>query len=932
MKASAFIERMFEGRTKGNVILCSYANDRTEGRKYPPREIATRDWAKVDKFLADYDEPGRAVYFTCSTMMARKRNKEEVAHINSLFVDLDFKGIVEDRKTIEAVLRELKLKPSVVVMSGNGLHCYWLLDKPAEAEHATSCEELMRRMSTGLAGDLATNEVSRVFRLPGSHNSKNGEWKEVAVIDSLSTWKTYSYAALDECFSALADNPRLTYQKTKKQIERESKPTNHYLEFARRGREMMGGFDIGTAIDEMSFHDTQGNGIDDTYTHVVGAMVRDEKTVEEVYEMLLGPTRRVYERDRGSKEGPWNERRAIRELTSKYNYFVRKDRKKERDAEREATTPATNTQADIRAAEKAKREIVAEKARKQAEREAEASAKTANAEARKSKAETLSKDDKGDKAKPKAKRQGVDYDFDPEPESSVKSGSGKSSGGKSDKPALHSDPHDFWKMVPTETIRPGMLPAIVENVAFEYAERTGLNRDALAMGMLTVISSVLDTEIKVAAYDEVDNTFIESLRIWTANVGVAGSGKSPVMKAIMAPIDEIDAKHREAFSRDMQAFKAMDKEEQKESEPPKRIRAKLPNDASTESAQVNFADNPQGLLAPYDELVTFFGAKSRYSNKSGGGEQTSRGFWLSAYDSSFFQSSRLSRADVDCTPSCSIVGGIQPSVLVNLVDDASRGNDGLVQRFNPVIMPDKMKKGNRDIDPKYPLTIYNKLIHDIYKNCPLRLTGATLHFSPKAEDVRDRMFDWVDNYVESELSRNEQLASHVNKFKGMFVRFCGIFHMTEHYMDKQPRLISAETAMKVYKFMTSFRLKHAECFYSQIIENEETTDMKNIADFILAHGLDSVSAREMQRGSTRLRRISTRDIAHTAGNMVALGWLYHVTGKRSDSHSWHVNEDVHTLFAARAKVVADRNAEDTKRLTIARAQAEADDIPPEKLN
>lgn len=894
MKASQFIKKLFEGRTSGNVFLCTYANNRNEAQKFPPLNYVTRNWADVDSFIKDFDIEGRACYFACATMKGQKRTKESVAEINSVYIDLDFKGIVEDEKTILATLKKLKLKPSVVVHSGNGLHCYWLLAKTLTKAHTASCEDMMRRMCSKLAGDTSAAEIARVLRLPGSHNSKNGEWHEVKVDKALSSWKTYSYAEIDEYFESL--EPLLTYAKTKRDIEREEKPLNAYQQYAREMRALVSNFDAQELLDNMTFHDVQGHGIDDTYTKIIGAIVADGGTVEECLRVLLKPTERVYNRDRGSEDTPWSERRAMREIKGKFRYFSKKDAEEKQEEAQEIET------LNSRAKDKGKKDKIAS-----------------------------GKDDAAEGKTSKKKK----YDFDSDPPDDDSDGKGKLS-------RMWSAPHDFWALVPTERLRRGMMPEIIENVAFEYAERFGLDIDALAMSMLTVASSVITTNIEVAAYTQVDNKFKECLRIWQANVGVAGSGKSPIMQAVMGPLMEINDKLRREYNAEREAYDALSKDEQKETDQPKRERTVLPNDSSVESTQITFADNPHGLLGEYDELVSFFGSKSRYGNKSGGGEQTARGFWLSAYDSRNFSLTRVNRKEIDCVPSCSIIGGIQPDVVHGLMEEASR-NDGLVQRFNAVMMPDAMRAPNDDVEIKYPLTVYENLIKKMRSDCPLRLTGATLHFSPKAAEVRDKMFAWVREKVAETRLRNPQLSSHINKFSGMFLRFCGVYHMIENYTDKQPRQISAETANKVYRFMTSCRLKHAECFYSMLIENEENNDMRNIAEFILAHRLDRVSAREMQRGSARLRKISTRDIAHTAGNMVALGWLQHIAGKRADSHNWDVNPDVHELFRARANYVRGKNAdmvlsiEEAKAAARAKAEAEeaqleADDIPPHMLN
>lgn len=473
---------------------------------------------------------------------------------------------------------------------------------------------------------------------------------------------------------------------------------------------------------------------------------------------------------------------------------------------------------------------------------------------------------------------------------------------------FYSAPHDFWKAQPRETIGPGMLPKIIEDVAFETAARKGWDRDALAMTMLTFLSSVIATDIKVCNSADPDETFKESIRIWTALVGVAGSGKSPLLKMVEVPFEEIDRKLSAQHAKDMEAYKAMTKDEKKEEEPPQQRQLTLA-DASTEKAQVVFNNNQDGMLLLYDELVSFFGAKARYG-KGSGGEQSALGFWLSVYDSRRYKAQRISRADVDCYPSGSIIGGIQPKMMDSLMDEDAN-NAGLVQRFNPVMMQESKPAPIESDEPaKYPMNLYWQLAKDVYYNCPLRLTGAELCFAKDALPIKKAMFDWVRKTVEEYRPIDDALASHINKFPGMFLRFCGLWHMIEHWSDKNPRLITKETAAKVYRFMTVARLSHAVAFFNKIRENKQTADMRGIAEFILQHELDSVSAREIQRGTNRFREISTRDIAHTAGNMVALGWLFHVVKKgRHDSFNWHVNDKVHQMFANHAVMARKKAAE-----------------------
>ncbi len=325
---SSGAEKLLGAIARGEpIFLASYANERSEARTYPPRDSVITNPDDVAGFIEQYDVPGRAVYFAINTMQGDVRRKEHVARVNALYLDLDFKGIVEDRRKIEAVIRKLKLKPSAVVASGHGLHVYWILSTPLGPENAPSCEALMRRMCGPLAGDTSAAEVVRVLRLPGSHNSKNGEWLDVQLVESLSSWKTYSYSEIDNFFEVI-HAPLLTYKPTARDTKNNVIQFNAYQQFARDNRLLSRKFNADQLLDAMVLHDTQGHGIDDTYTKIIGAMVAEKASVDDCLRVLLRPTRLVYERDRAPGESAWNEKTAIREIKAKYRYFKRKDEEK----------------------------------------------------------------------------------------------------------------------------------------------------------------------------------------------------------------------------------------------------------------------------------------------------------------------------------------------------------------------------------------------------------------------------------------------------------------------------------------------------------------------------------------------------------------------------------------------------------------------------
>ena len=179
--------REFFGRSEGPVFFCSLANRKEEADQFPSRELTTRELDKVEAFIRKWDVQGRALYFCVNTIKkGKRRNKANVAELVGLHGDLDFKGIVEDRRQIEKVLADIPLPASCVVFSGHGLHGYWWFDEvlPANDENKARVETLLKKLADVFAGDLAVCEVARLMRLPGSHNTKDGEWLPVEIVNS----------------------------------------------------------------------------------------------------------------------------------------------------------------------------------------------------------------------------------------------------------------------------------------------------------------------------------------------------------------------------------------------------------------------------------------------------------------------------------------------------------------------------------------------------------------------------------------------------------------------------------------------------------------------------------------------------------------------------------------------------------------------------
>ena len=186
MVAGHFLADMFGASTAAPVYISSLPNADAREREVGERHVTTRQPEDIEAFLRKWDRPDRAAYFCTATVQAgaTTRSKATLAELNGLHIDIDFKSITISAEEAEHKLQQLMLLPSKVVASGGGLHAYWLFKEalPATPEHIERVEGLLQLLADHLGGDPACAEASRLMRLPGSHNTKDGAWTEVRII------------------------------------------------------------------------------------------------------------------------------------------------------------------------------------------------------------------------------------------------------------------------------------------------------------------------------------------------------------------------------------------------------------------------------------------------------------------------------------------------------------------------------------------------------------------------------------------------------------------------------------------------------------------------------------------------------------------------------------------------------------------------------
>ena len=160
-----FFERLFsccEGFVELRAIVNSCG---VIGRHF--LEIVGTDG--IAEFCERYKDAN--VYFGVGTRDASGSGaKENIVNIPALWTDVDYKEIKPVE--VKARLDSFPYRPSAAVLTGHGVHFYWILREPSEREDFERIEGLLRRIACHFNGDRSACEVARVLRVPGSVNVK----------------------------------------------------------------------------------------------------------------------------------------------------------------------------------------------------------------------------------------------------------------------------------------------------------------------------------------------------------------------------------------------------------------------------------------------------------------------------------------------------------------------------------------------------------------------------------------------------------------------------------------------------------------------------------------------------------------------------------------------------------------------------------------
>jgi len=176
--ATAFISRLWRNgtvatlNTKGKTGAVNNSQWLTPEQLPSIAPLSTND-LYFSTGTATQIPPTNAEGKTCDDRYKRIQNAY-LASVNALYTEFDFKDFASAEATIEHV-NNLPHPPSIIINSGGGLHCYWLLDVTHHCHDESSRERLktcIRAFVTANGGDTGAKDLARVLRVPDTLNTK----------------------------------------------------------------------------------------------------------------------------------------------------------------------------------------------------------------------------------------------------------------------------------------------------------------------------------------------------------------------------------------------------------------------------------------------------------------------------------------------------------------------------------------------------------------------------------------------------------------------------------------------------------------------------------------------------------------------------------------------------------------------------------------
>ncbi|MEO9748184.1 MULTISPECIES: YfjI family protein [Marinobacter] len=424
-----------------------------------------------------------------------------------------------------------------------------------------------------------------------------------------------------------------------------------------------------------------------------------------------------------------------------------------------------------------------------------------------------------------------------------------------------------------EPFEPETLPADIRDFVMDVAQRQQCPPDFCAVAAIACLGALVGRKACLAP-KQADDQWSEFPNMWAALIGGPSAMKSPSLREMRFPLNEIESALREEHGESVSEQKAearLRKLEKAELEKAAKAHLKngergaaiealkanedssdrqptlarlVVNDATVEALGERLNENPNGLLLIRDELSGWLAKMNQEEYAS------DRAFYLESFNGKDdYTYDRIGRGTIrieNCM--LSIVGGIQPAKIAPIVRGATKGatDDGLIQRFQLAVWPDPVKAWkwhdrpvNAEAKERYA-NVFRRL--HAWKARSEKGAPEVWHFSPEGQSL---FISWMEE-IQGE-ARSSRLAS-----------------VMESHLLKMPKTVSGLALL--------FAIINGE---RDFVSAEATAMALDWADYLRTHANRLYSASvgaEIQAAHIILRKRSEINSPFTARDVYRKCW------------------------------------------------------------
>ena len=315
------------------------------------------------------------------------------------------------------------------------------------------------------------------------------------------------------------------------------------------------------------------------------------------------------------------------------------------------------------------------------------------------------------------------------------------------------------------------FPEDLRQLVEKMGEAYGVTSACVASSMITVVSAAIGNTVRV----KVKDSWNEPIFIWMAILGKTGSGKTPFVRSLLNPVFKKQNESVRDYKK-MEAVYIKTKKSNKDNEDavePKLIHYYM-SDTTIESVEENTKNSPRGFIIHCDELAGFIKSHNQYK-KDGADRQR----YLELWNCNPWKRDRIGRgSEFIVDTGCSILGGIQPSILPGIFKVDSFV-DGFLPRILITIIEDKPVPFSKTEITASDIQPWEDLISKCYDiTLDKKDTGENKHkILSLTEEAINEFAQFHDRYTERSMYLSDKAAGFIPKLISYTIRLSGILHI-----------------------------------------------------------------------------------------------------------------------------------------------------------